>query len=427
MTSPVIGCWPVPVVSLPSKEIAMSILEKIRVLDLTRVVAGPWCTQVLADLGADVIKIERPGVGDDTRRTAPYVQDVNGIKTNDSAFFMGCNRGKRSVTVDIATPEGAAIVRELALQSDVFIENYKVGALKRYGLDYESLRALNPSLIYCSVTGFGQDGPYAERPAYDSVLQAMCGLMSTCGLPDGEPGAGPMRSAVPIADIFTGLYAAIAVLAAVIHKQQTGEGQYIDTAMVDVTTAINGHLALGYLMTGEVPQRQGNNNPITAPSEVFKAQGGYFTMSAGNDDQFKRMLQVFELDPALAQEHRFVSNIQRIKHRKELHEILEAQTLKKSVAHWIEQLSAQTVPCAPINDMKQMFDDPQVRHRGIALEVTHGSGVQVPTLRSPLRLSASPVTHRAPPMLGEHSDEVLRTVLGRSASDIHRLKEAGIV
>ena len=195
----------------------MSILEKIRVLDLTRVVAGPWCTQVLADLGADVIKIERPGVGDDTRRTSPFVQDANGNKTNDSAFFMGCNRGKRSVTVDIATPEGVAIVRELALQSDVFIENYKVGALKRYGLDYESLRALNPSLIYCSVTGFGQDGPYAERPAYDSVLQAMCGLMSTCGLPDGEPGAGPMRSAVPIADIFTGLYAAIAVLAAVIH------------------------------------------------------------------------------------------------------------------------------------------------------------------------------------------------------------------
>ena len=405
----------------------MSILEKVRVLDLTRVVAGPWCTQVLADLGADVIKIERPKVGDDTRRTGPFVQDVNGSKTNDSAFFMGCNRGKRSVTVDITTPEGVAIIHDLALQSDVFIENYKVGALKRYGLDYDSLRALNPSLIYCSVTGFGQDGPYAARPAYDSVLQAMCGLMSTCGQPDGEPGAGPMRSAVPIADIFTGLYAAIAVLAAVMHKQQTGDGQYIDTAMLDVTTAINGHLALGYLMTGEVPQRQGNNNPITAPSEVFKAQGGYFTMSAGNDDQFKRMLQVFGLDPALALEPRFVSNIQRIKYRKELHEILEAQTLKQPVAQWIENLSVQGVPCAPINDMKQMFNDPQVQHRDLALEVAHGSGVLVPTLRSPLRLSVSPVMHRAPPMLGEHSDEVLRSVLGKPVSEIQRLREKGIV
>lgn len=405
----------------------MSVLEKIRVLDLTRVVAGPWCTQVLADLGADVIKIERPGEGDDTRRTAPFVHGANGEKTNDSAFFMGCNRSKRSFTVDIAKPEGADIIRELALKSDVFIENYKVGALKRYGLDYENLRALNPSLIYCSVTGFGQDGPYAERPAYDSVLQAMCGLMSTCGQPDGESGAGPMRSAVPIADIFTGLYAAIAVLAAVIHKRQTGEGQYIDTAMVDVTTAINGHLALGYLMTGNVPQRQGNNNPITAPSEVFKAQNGYFTMSAGNDDQFKRLLQVFGLGSDLALEPRFISNIERIKHRKELHEILEAQTLKQPVAQWIEQLSAQNVPCAPINDMEQMFDDPQVRHRDLALEVLHGSGVKVPTLRSPLRLSTSPVVHRAPPMLGEHNDEILRTILDKSALDIKRLKASGIM
>lgn len=405
----------------------MTILQSVRVLDLTRVVAGPWATQVLADLGADVIKIERPGVGDDTRRAAPFVVDANGEKSNDSAFFMGCNRSKRSFTVDIANPEGADIIRELALHSDVFIENYKVGALKRYGLDYEALHALNPALIYCSVTGFGQDGPYAERPAYDSVLQAMCGLMSTCGQPDGEPGAGPMRSAVPIADIFTGLYAAIAVLAAVVHKRQTGEGQYIDMAMIDVATAINGHLALSYLMTGEVPQRQGNNNPITAPSEVFKAQGGYFTMSAGNNDQFKRLLQVFGLDPDLSLEPRFVTNVERIKHRKELHEILETQTLTQPVAHWIEQLSAQTVPCAPINDMKQMFDDPQVRHRDLALQVMHGSGVRVPTLRSPLRLSTSPVAHRAAPMLGEHSDEVLSSLLGKSASDIQRLRQEGIV
>lgn len=405
----------------------MTILDSVRVLDLTRVVAGPWATQVLADLGADVIKIERPGAGDDTRRAAPFVVDASGNTTNDSAFFMGCNRGKRSFTVDIASPEGADMIRALALQSDVFIENYKVGALKRYGLDYETLHAQNPALIYCSVTGFGQDGPYADRPAYDSVLQAMCGLMSTCGQPDGEPGAAPMRSAVPIADIFTGLYAAVAVLAAVIHQRKTGEGQYIDMAMIDVTTAINGHLALGYLMTGKVPQRQGNNNPITAPSEVFKAQGGYFTMSAGNNEQFKRLLQVCGADTALALEPRFATNVERIKHRKDLHDILEARTLTQPVAYWIERLSAQTVPCAPINDMQQMFDDPQVLHRDIALEVMHGSGVKVPTLRSPLRLPTSPVAHRAPPMLGEHSDDVLASLLGKSASDIQRLRQEGIV
>jgi crotonobetainyl-CoA:carnitine CoA-transferase CaiB-like acyl-CoA transferase len=405
----------------------MAILDKVRVLDLTRVVAGPWCTQALADLGADVIKIERPGVGDDTRKVGPFVTDANGQVTSDSAFFMGSNRGKRSLTLDIASKEGAQLARDLAAKSDVFIENYKVGALARYGLDYDSIRAINPSVIYCSVTGYGQDGPYAPRPAYDSVMQAMCGLMSTCGHADGEPGAGPMRSAVPIADIFTGLYAAIGIMAAIIHRRDTGEGQFIDAAMLDVSTAINGHLALGYLMTGKVPQRQGNNNPITAPSEVFRAADGHFTMSAANVGQFDGLLRVLELDPALAQDERFNTNITRIQHRAVLHEVLQARTLSQPVAHWIERLSAANVPCAPIYNMQQLFADPQVKHRDLVLQVPHGSGVNVPLLRSPLHLSASPVEHRAPPTLGQHTDQVLHEMLDKNESEIARLRAAGVV
>ena len=405
----------------------MAILDGVRVLDLTRVIAGPWCTQVLADLGADVIKIERPDGGDDTRRVKPFVVGADGNPTNDSAFFMGSNRGKRSVTVDIAKPEGAQLIRDLAAQCDVFIENYKVGALKRYGLDHDSIKAVRPDIVYCSVTGFGQEGPYAARPAYDSVLQAMGGLMSTCGLPDGEPGAGPVRAGVPITDIFAGLYAAIGILAAILHQRKTGEGQFIDTAMIDTTTAINGHLALGYLMTGEVPQRQGNNNPITAPSEVFKASDGYFTMSAGNNGQFANMLSALGIDLAIAQDPRFITNITRIAHRAELHQVLAAQTQQHPVGDLIERLSAVNVPCAPIYDMRQLFDDPHVQGRGLTMRLPHGSGVDVPVLRSPLRLSASPVTHRAPPMLGQHTAEVLGDTLGKSAAQIKQLRTSGVI
>ncbi len=405
----------------------MQALSHVKVLDLTRVVAGPWCAQTLADLGADVIKIERPGVGDDTRRVGPFVIDAQGNRTNDSAFFLGCNRGKRSVTVDITTDRGAAIVSELALTSDVLIENYKVGTLAEYGLDYEALKALHPGLVYCSVTGFGQDGPYANRAAYDSVLQAMGGLMSTCGVPDGEPGAGPMRSAVPITDIFTGLYATISITAALTQRSITGRGQYIDMSMLDVTAAINAHLALGYLMTGVPPARQGNLNPITAPSEVFLAADGYFSMSAGNDNQFLVMLSMLGLDPAIARDPRFESNVERIRHRAQLHEILQAAASHAPVAHWIDRLSAQGVPCAPINDMRQLFEDPQVQHRGLVLQVPHASGVDVPTLRSPLNLSDSPVDHRAPPALGQHTEEVLRQRLGLSAQAIEELRRDRIV
>lgn len=403
------------------------ILSNIRVLDLTRVVAGPWCTQTLADLGADVIKIERPGEGDDTRRVGPFVVGADGKQTTDSAFFMGVNRSKRSVTVDIANSDGAAIVRELAVRSDVLVENYKVGGLKRYGLGYETLRALNPRLIYCSVTGFGQTGPYAPRPAYDSVLQAMCGLMSTCGNADGQPGAGPMRAAVPIADIFTGLYATIAILAALIHRAGTGKGQYIDSAMVDVATAINGHLALGFLMTGIVPTRQGNNNPITAPSEVFAANDGFLTLSAGNNKQLTDLLSVLELDPAIGEDPRFVNNVERIKHRGELHAILEAKTRMQPVRYWIERLSKSNVPCAPIYDMRQVFEDPHVQARDLVLRVPHHAGVDVPLLRSPLRMSASTVEYKAPPALGQHTEEVLRNELKLADSEIENLRKLRVI
>jgi len=399
------------------------VLHGVRVLDLTRVIAGPWCTQVLADLGAEVIKIEKPDGGDDTRRVGPFVGDP---AHGDSAFFLGANRGKRSVTLDISQPEGQSLLKQLVAQSDVLVENFKVGDLRRYGLDHETLRAQHPGLIYCSVTGFGQDGPYAKRPAYDSVLQAMCGLMSTCGHRDDAPGGGPMRAGVPIADIFTGLYAAIAVLSALMHKRSTGEGQFIDMAMVDVTTAVMGHLALGYLMTGEVPQRQGNNNPITAPSEVFRACDGYFSMSAGNNGQFLSLLDALGLPAEHANDPRFVTNIERLKNRQALHEMLEGVTETKAVSHWIDRLSQRNVPCAAINDMRQVFDDPHVRHRGIHLELPHGSGYSVPTLRSPLRMSAMPTEHRAPPMLGEHTDQVLADWLALSTEQLLALGSRGV-
>lgn len=400
-----------------------SVLQGVRVLDLTRVIAGPWCTQVLADLGAEVIKIEKPDGGDDTRRVGPFVGDP---AKGDSAFFLGANRGKRSVTLDISSPQGQALLKRLVAQCDVLVENFKVGDLRRYGLDHETLLAQHPGLIYCSVTGFGQDGPYAKRPAYDSVLQAMCGLMSTCGHPDDVPGGGPMRAGVPIADIFSGLYAAVAILAALMHKRNTNQGQFIDLAMVDVTTAVMGHLALGYLMTGEVPQRQGNNNPITAPSEVFRASDGYFSMSAGNNGQFLSLLEVLGLRDSLEQDSRFATNIERLKHRPALHESLEAVTRTQTVEYWIERLSAQTVPCAAINDMRQVFTDPQVCHRQVRIDLPHGSGHTVPSLRSPLRVIGEVGNPTAPPMLGEHTEQVLNSWLGLSSGEMAELRSQGV-
>lgn len=405
---------------------ADSIFDGIRVLDLTRVIAGPLCTQNLADMGATVYKIERPGEGDDTRRMGPFLPEADGSHSNDSALYMAYNRGKHSLTVDIATPEGAALVRELAMRCDVVVENYKVGALRKYGLDHESLRALRADLIYCSVTGFGQDGPMAARPAYDFILQGMAGMMSTCGQPEGTPGSAPMRTAIPITDVVTGLYATIAVTSALYHRQRTGEGQHIDVAMLDASVAFNGHLAVGYLMNGKVPQRAGNTNPIAAPSEVFACADGHLIVAAGNNTQFQNLCRVLGL-AGLDEDARYATNAQRVAHRKGLCAELEAPMRAWHKADLLAALDAVGVPCGPINDMAQVFDAPQTRHREIAFTLPHARGTEVPSLRNPIRYARTPMRYRAAPMLGQDNAAVLTQELGLHPDELADLKKRGVI
>lgn len=404
----------------------MSVLSEVRVLDLTRVVAGPWATQTLADLGAEVIKIEKPGEGDDTRRMGPFLKDETGTDTNDSAFYLACNRGKKSVAIDISTAQGQALVRRLAAKSDVLVENYKAGSLKKYGLDYEALKTENPRLIYCSVTGFGQDGPYAARPAYDFILQGLSGLMSTCGRPDGAPGAGPMRTSIPITDLFTGLYATISILGALIQRAQTGRGQYIDAAMLDASVAVNGHLALGFLMTGSLPARIGNANPIASPSEVFAAMDGDIIVAAGNNGQFRALADALGR-PELKSDPRFDTNAHRVQNRDALSALLAAILASQDMMHWTRSLSAAGVPCGPVNTLAQVFDDPQVAHRGLRKTVRHARGMDVPMLKSPLNLTDSPVDYRPAPLLGEHTDQVLRDLVGASEPDLVQMKAENVI
>ncbi|WP_420991570.1 CaiB/BaiF CoA transferase family protein [Cupriavidus sp. 30B13] len=403
-----------------------AILEGIKVLDLTRVVAGPWATQNLADMGATVYKIEKPGDGDDTRKMGPFLTDAQGNLTNDSAFFLASNRGKQSLTIDIASPAGAELVRRLAARCDVVVENYKAGSLKKYGLDYESIRALRPDVIYCSVTGFGPDGPYSARPAYDFILQGMAGLMSTCGQPDGSPGGAPMRTAIPITDILTGMYASVALLGALYHRQATGAGQYIDAAMIDASVAANGHLALGYQMTGQLPRRAGNTNPVAAPSEVFACRDGHLIVAAGNNGQFAALCKLLGC-PEVAADARFAQNVGRVANRDALRELIGARIAGWRSAELLETLERCGVPGGPINDLDEVFEDAQVRHRELLMHLPHGRGVTAPSLRSPLRFSATPVTMKAPPMLGEHTDRALRAELGLSETEVAGLREKGIL
>lgn len=402
------------------------IFEGIKVLDLTRVIAGPLCTQQLADMGATVYKIEKPGDGDDTRRMGPFVPDGCGGHSNDSALYLAYNRGKHSLTLDIASPEGSRLAQELAARCDVVVENYKVGTLARYGLDYRTLRDHRPELVYCSVTGFGQSGPQAARAAYDFILQGQAGLMSTCGQPDGAPGGEPMRTAIPIADVATGLNACIAVVSALFHRLRTGQGQYIDASMLDSSVALNGHLALGYLMNGALPQRMGNTNPIASPSEVFRCSDGHLIIAAGNNGQFEALCKVLDC-PQLARDARFRTNADRVRARSDLRAQLAPLMLHGSCADWLARLEAAGVPCGPINDMAGVFDNPQVRHRRLALRMPHGRGVDVPGLRSPLDFSATPVVHRAAPMLGEHTAQVLRQELGCTDATLQDLRAKGVV
>lgn len=409
-----------------------SILHGIKVLDLTRIIAGPLSTQTLADMGATVYKIEKPGEGDDSRRMGPFMRDggvtaeINPVASQESATFMAYNRGKHSVTVDIATEEGATLIRQLAMHCDIVIENYKAGGLKKYGLDYDSLCKVKPDLIYCSITGFGQTGPYAARPAYDFILQGMAGPMSTCGQPDGVPGATPMRTSIPMTDITTGLYATIAMLGALYHRRETGEGQYIDTSLLDAAVSFNGHLAVGYLMTGKSPTRAGNTNPIAAPADVYPCKDGYLIIAAGNNSQFKSLCQAIGV-PQLADDPSFATNSMRIANRGLMQDILLPNILKFTKAELLQKFEAAGVPSGPINNMEEVFADPQTKHRNIQIEVPHSSGVDVKLVRNPLLFSRTPIQHKAPPILGEHTDRVMMEELGLTREQIEGLRARNIV
>ncbi|WP_313055587.1 CaiB/BaiF CoA transferase family protein [Pseudomonas lopnurensis] len=403
-------------------------LSHIRVLDLSRVLAGPWCGQILGDLGAEVIKVERPGTGDDTRHWGPpFLRDEQGADTSEAAYYLAANRNKQSLTVDFTQAEGQRIVREPAAQCDVLLENFKVGGLAAYGLDYQSLKAINPRLVYCSITGFGQDGPYAQRAGYDFMIQGLGGLMSLTGRADGEEGAGPIKVGVALTDILTGLYAAVGVMAALNHREQSGLGQYIDTALLDVQVACLGNQALNYLATGVSPRRMGNAHPNIVPYQDFPTADGDIILTVGNDGQFRRFCEVAG-HPEWAQDPRFASNKARVAHRAELIPLIRQATVFRSTAEWVAALEQAGVPCGPINDLAQVFADPQVRHRGLKVEMAHPLSGSVPQVASPLRLSASPVAYRnPPPLLGEHSEALLRRLLGMSEEQIAGLREAGVI
>ncbi|RTQ32039.1 CoA transferase [Variovorax gossypii] len=405
-------------------------LDGIKVLDLSRVLAGPWCTQILADLGADVVKIERPGVGDDTRTWGPpFIKDANGNDTDQASYFTACNRNKRSVTVDMATPDGQALLKQMAAQADIVVENFKTGGLKQYGLDHESLRAANPRLIYCSVTGFGHDGPYAERAGYDLMIQAMTGMMSITGRPDDVPGGGPLRVGVALTDLFTGVYASTAILAALQVRDRTGEGQHIDMALLDVGMAILANQASAFLNTGKAPGRQGNTHPSLAPYQDFPTQDGAMLLAIGNNGQFARFCEAGG-HPEWATDARFATNTLRVKHRGVLIPMMEELTRTRTTAAWVTLLEDKAVPCGPINDIAQAFDDAQVKARGLAVTLPRDAGdgiASITGVASPLRLSGTPpVLRHAPPALGQHTQEVLAE-MGVDAARFEALRSAGVV
>ena len=409
-------------------------LPHIKVLDLSRVLAGPWCTQMLADLGADVVKVEKPGEGDDTRHWGPpFLQDADGNATQHATYFTACNRNKRSVTIDMAHPEGQALIRQMALQSDVLVENFKVGGLAKYGLDYASLKALNPRLIYCAITGFGQTGPYAERAGYDLMIQAMSGMMDITGRADGTPGGGPQRVGVALTDLFTGVYACSAILAALEVRHRTGLGQHIDMALLDVGMATLANQAAGFLNTGKVPQRQGNSHPSLAPYQDFPTADGSMLLAIGNDGQFARFCEAAG-QPQWAQDTRYASNTLRVTHRETLIAAMQAVTRTRTTAQWIALLEDKAVPCGPINTIGQAFADAQVQVRSLvinqplALVNTTNKAIQsIATVASPLRLvDTPPVVQRPPPALGEHTDAVLAG-LGLDAAAIAALHHQGVV
>jgi crotonobetainyl-CoA:carnitine CoA-transferase CaiB-like acyl-CoA transferase len=407
-------------------------LDGIRVLDLSRVLAGPWCTQTLADLGAEVIKIERPPAqghagGDDTRGWGPpFLKDRDGHDTAEAAYFLGTNRNKRSVTVDIAQPAGQALIHRLAATCDVMVENFKVGDMARYGLDAHSMRSRHPRLVYCSITGYGQTGPYRDRAGYDYAIQGLGGLMSVTGERDDLPGGGPQKVGVAVADLFTGMYATVAILAALRHRDATGEGQVIDMALLDAQVAMLANLGANYLVTKQAPKRAGNAHQNIVPYQVFEVADGHLILAVGNDGQFERFCAVAGC-PELARDARYRRNAGRVRHRDELVPRLAAIMYTRRRADWLAALDAAKVPCGPINDLAEVFADPQVLHRGMKTTVSHPHQDALELVASPMKLSTTPVQlRRAPPLLGQHTDEVLAE-MGLGADEIHTLRAQGVL
>ncbi|MGC3820385.1 CaiB/BaiF CoA transferase family protein [Acinetobacter sp. G11] len=404
----------------------MGALQGIRVLDLSRVLAGPWCGQILADLGAEVIKIERPQVGDDTRMWGPpWMPDQQGNATRESGYFQCANRNKYSVAVDISSTQGQEIIREIAKTADVVIENYKAGSLLKYGLDYATLSALNPQLVYCSITGFGQDGPRAEEPGYDFIIQGMSGLMSITGEKDGEPGAGAQKVGVAVVDIQTGLYSTIAIQAALLARQHTGRGQYIDMSLLDVQVATLANQGMNYLSTGISPKRMGNSHPNIVPYQMFKAKDKEFIIACGNDKQFKDLCLAIGL-PELLQEVKFQHNQDRVKHREELIALLSEYFLGKNAQDWVEAIHAMKVPVGVINSVEDALAEPQIQHRKMVVNIPHQLNDSFKVIASPIRLSDTPVQYRhAPPQLGEHTQHILSRF--KSQDELQLLKAQGII
>jgi crotonobetainyl-CoA:carnitine CoA-transferase CaiB-like acyl-CoA transferase len=403
-------------------------LSHLRVLDLSRVLAGPWCAQNLADMGAEVIKVERPRVGDDTRGWGPpWLHDAQGGQARDSTYYAAANRGKKSITVDISRPEGQALVRKLAAVSDVLIENYKIGDLRRYGLDYAALSAINPGLVYCSITGYGQDGPSAHKPGYDFVFQAMGGLMSITGERDDLPGGGPQKAGIAIVDMMTGMYASVAILSALQYRTVSGQGQYIDMALLDAIVALGGNQVTGFFANGKAPTRYGNAHASLVPYQVFAVSDGEIVVAVGNDSQWQQYCAAIER-PDLAADPRWAKVTGRITGRNELVPALARTMLTRTRAEWMARLEARGVPCGPINNYQQVFEDPQVQHRKLRVDLQRPDGAPVATIASPLRLQRTPpVYDRAPPALGDSTEAVLMQLAGCTPEDVAQLRASGIV